>query len=150
MVDAGASCGGKLRTDAVVGKGDGVAAGRGGLRFVAVTAPVAFFRGVRRARVQPERAYGRHEEYVAEVGVAGAAEVGVGEADDGGIIPAVACAEGVDFRLVDAADVVGDGVRVGADLHAPEGDAGPRERVAHPGGADKGVDVAARLGRRNR
>ena len=75
----------------------------------------------------------------------GAAEVRVAEAHDRAVTVLVAGAVLIRARLVHALDVVRDHVRVGRKLHAPEGDAGAREGVAHAGGADERVHIVRPL-----
>ena len=82
-----------------------------------------------------------HQQDVAHVGVAGAAEVGVAEAHDGLVAVLVAGAVVIDARLVTAVDVVGDGVRVGTHLHAPEGVARAGEGMPHAVGPDHRVNI---------
>ena len=143
-----ARSGGDFRADAVIGQGDGVVSGRCCLRIVAVAAPVALFGPVRRARVQMQGADGGHKQHVAQVGMSRAAEVRVGKAHDGGVVPAVSRAEGIHLRLILPRHVVRDRVGVGANLHAAERHAGAGEGVPHTRRSDEGVYIAGRLGRR--
>ena len=73
--------------------------------------------------------------------MAGAAEVGVAEAHDGLVAVLVAGAVVIDARLILSIDIVGDGVRVGTHLHAPEGVACARKGVPHAVGPDHRVNI---------
>jgi len=67
--------------------------------------------------------------------------VGVAEAHDGRVAVLVTGAVVIDARLVAAVDIVGDGVRVGTHLHAPERIACAGEGVPHAIGPDHRVDI---------
>ena len=83
------------------------------LRFVAESLPVATVGIPGRAGIQLQRAGLRHEQDVAQVGVARAAEMRVAEAHDCVVRISVAGAIIIDARLVFPVHIVGDGIRVG-------------------------------------
>ena len=140
-VTGGAGGGGDFGAYTVVRQCNGVVTWRRGLAVVAEAASVAVFRQGGCPRVETQSADSRHQQHVSEVRVAGAAQMGVGEAGDGVVAVAVSCAEGVDLALVFAGDIVRYGVGVRTDLHSAERHAGSREGVAHSVGADEWIDV---------
>ena len=113
LVDAHPLRGGKPRADAAVGERDFVIAGLRVLRVVAEALAVAGIRIFFRTGRQLQRAGLGHDQDVAQVGVARAAEMGMAEADDGVVLILVAGAVIVGTGLVLAVDVVRDGIRVG-------------------------------------
>ena len=131
----------EFRLDAAVRQGDFVVARAGGFGAVAEALAVSSVRILRSAGDQLHIALAGHYEDVSEVGVAGAAEVGVAEAYYGAVVVLVAGAVFIGARLVFPLDVVGDHVGVRAELHAPEGNAGPGEGVPHAGGADERIYI---------
>ena len=82
--------------------------------------------------------------------MARAAEVAVGETDDGRILVAVAGAMVIDALLLGPADIMRDRIGIGTQLDRPERNAGARKGMAHPGRADERIDIgggkAVRLG----
>ena len=141
FVDAAVRGGGELHEDVVVAEAHLVVARRGLLGLVAEARAVAAVGVVGGAGVELHLAGEGHQQDVAHIGVAGAAEVGVTETHDGLVAVLVAGAVVIDTRLVAAVDVVGDGVRVGTHLHAPEGVARARESVPHAVGPDHRVNI---------
>ena len=133
--------GGQFRLDAGVCQGDFIMPCTGGFGAVAEALAVAAVGILGSAGNELHFARAGHDEYVSEVRVARAAEVGVAEADYGAVVVLVAGAVFIGARLVFAFDVVGNHVGVRAELHAPEGHAGPREGVPHAGSADEGIHV---------
>ena len=133
--------GGQFRPDAVVIQRDPVESGRGLFRFVAEAAPVARFRLFRGAGIELQLSGHGHQQNISQIRMARAAQVRVREAHDGGIVPAVACTEGVDFRLILSPDIMGNVVGVGTHLNAAEGDAGPGEGVPHSRRTDKWIYI---------
>ena len=142
-VDAAAGGGGELAADAVVVEEDGVVARLGMLRLVAEALAIATVGVVGGTGVEARLTRVGHDEEVAEVAVARAAEVGVGKTYDAAVAVLVAGAVVVYAGLVDPIDVVRDGVGVGTQLDEAVGVAGPREGVAHAVGAYHRVDVPA-------
>ena len=140
-MDAAVRGGGELHEDVVVAEAYLIVAGRGLLGFVAEARAVAAVGVVGGAGIELYLASEGHQQDVAHVGVASAAEVGVAEAHDGLVAVLVAGAVVIDARLVAAVDIVGDGVRVGTHLHAPEGVARAREGVSHAVGPDHRVNI---------
>ena len=141
---------GQLRFYAVVVEHHFVIARRGDFGIMREPRTVARIRIGRRARVELQCSGGRHDQDVAQIGVAGAAEVGVAEADDRRIFVLVSRTVFVCARLVDSVDVVRDGVRVGTQRNDSVRYAGTGENVSHFVGADDRVDLvyrAALLGR---
>ena len=108
---------------------------------MAVAGAEALFGLVGGAGVELERAGGGHDEEVAQIGVAGAAEVGVREADDGFILVLVAGAVLVHLGVVLAVLLVADGIGIGGELHHTKRHRGPRKRVPHPLGTHQRVRV---------
>lgn len=140
-VDAAVRGGGELHEDVVVAEAHLIVAGRGLLGFVAEARAVAAVGVVGGAGVKLHLAGEGHQQNVAHIGVAGAAEVGVTEAHDGLVAILVAGAVVIDARLVLSVDIVGDGVRVGTHLHAPKGVARAGESVPHAVGPDHRVNI---------
>ena len=124
-----------------------------GIEFYLVVVGFAYLVGVREigavtaagfvggAGVEFELADGGHHEEVAQVGVAGAAEMGVAKAADGMVVVLVAGAVFVNVGVVVAVEVVAGGIGLGAELHHAKGDRCAGEHMAHALGADDGVDV---------
>ncbi len=120
-------CGAEFDAHAVVGERDGVVAGPGPLGGLVVAAGEVGGLGA------PAHACSRLQQHVTQFRDAGAADVGVGEAQDA-------------WRpvLVPAA-VVGASVGVvGAGRDHAEGHAGPWEGMADAIGSDEGVDIPGR------
>ncbi len=136
--------------DAVVVEGHAVVARGGRLAVVRVAGAVAGIGVSLRAGVEAYLACGGHDENVAEVGVAGSAEVGVAEADDGTVFMLVTSTILIYSRLINAIDVVRHSVGIGTELHDAERRAGSGEGVPHAVGADDGVDVWQRVVGRDR
>ena len=111
------------------------------LCVVAVTRTVSGIGSLGGAGVGLYLSGGRHDEDVAKVRVACAAQVCVAEAHDGLVAVLIAGAVLVDLALVAAIHVVRDGVRLGTELDDAEGCAGSGEGVSHAVRADDGVDV---------
>ena len=142
FMDTDTGGGGEAGLYVIVVKGDLVEAGSCVLRVVAEAAAEASVRIVGSSGIKLQGTSGRHYEDVSQVGMAGAAEMGVAETDDCRIIVAVACAGLVDLRLVFSVYVVRNGVSVRTQLDASEGNAGPGESVSHSVSSDERVDVA--------
>ena len=131
LVEAGALGGGELGADVGVLEQDGVVAGLGGFVVVREARAVAGIGVLPRAGLELDLAGARHDEDVEQVAAAGAAEMGVGEAHDGGVAAVVA-----------GAPVPAIVVGVRAELDGAEGDGGAGKAVAMAAGADDEVDVA--------
>ena len=80
-------------------------------------------------------------ENVSQVGMAGAAEVGVAEAHDGAVFVLIASAVLINSWLVNTVDVVRHGVGVGAELHDAEGRTSPWKGMPHAICPDDGIDI---------
>ena len=144
-VDAGTLGGRELYADAVVGKSDFVIAWRGLFGVVAVARAVAFVGRGGASRGELQRAGGRHQQDIAQIGMSRTTQVGMAETDDSRVTVSIAGAVFVGFALVASAHVVGDGVGIGAELHQSEGGAGTGEGVPHAVGTDDWVHVVGRL-----
>ena len=139
-VQAGAQARRQLGAHAAVAQGDGVVARLGDLGVVAVARAVARARLVGFARLQLGLARNRGQQDVAEVGVAGAREVGVREAQDRRVAEAIAGGAGI-------ALLEGQDVGVGAQLHHAERHDRAGEGVAVTARSDEGIDgVVGRCG----
>ena len=136
-----ALCGGEFAADVVVVEGDGIVARRGHLGFVAETLAVAPVGIVGGAGVELRLAAIGHDENVAQVAVACAAEMGVAEAHDAAVAVLIAGTVVIDTRLINPVDVVGNGVGVGTQLHKAVGETGTGKGVPHTVGADKNIDM---------
>ena len=123
-----------------------VMAGARRFGIVAETLPIAGIRVLRCSWHELDVPRTGHEQDVAKVGMPGSAEVCVAETHDRTVSPLVAGTVLIGSGLIHALDVVRNHVRVGRKLHAPEGDAGAREGMAHAGRADERVHVAGSLG----
>ncbi len=128
--------GGELHLDAGIGQHRAVPAGGGLLVGLAEGGAVAVRGVVRVAAHQHGVAQEGHEQHVAVVAHAGAAEVGVAEAVDHGVV-----------EMVAGAAVPAREPRVGAELHHAEGDRGAGEGVAVGAGADERVHAVHHGGR---
>ena len=114
---------------------DGVIAGFGVLVGVGEGGAIAGVRGVFCPGYQLDVSDAGDEEDVEEVAGAGSAEVGVGEAHNGGVGGVVA-----------GAPVPSVVVGVGADLDGAEGDGGSGEDVAVAAGAAHDIDLGGEVG----
>ena len=128
----------ELRPYAVIGQGDLIVAGNGFFRIVVVPATVSAVGIIGRPGVQFYRPGSGHQEDIAQVRMAGSAEVRVAETHDRRVAVAVSSAVFIHFGLIFPAHIVRDGVRIGTQLHPAEGDTGTREGVTHPVRSDKG------------
>ncbi len=97
------------------------------------------------ARIQTAFARLRHDEYIAQIGVARTVQVGMAEAQDCRVVVLVPRAIAVDILLVLAVDVVRRVGRVGTELHRAVRHAGARKGVSHLDGPDERVDIRRRL-----
>ena len=138
---------GQLSLHPVVVESHFVISGRGFLSVVRETAAVAAVRIVARAGIQFQRAGGRHQQDISEIGVARSAEMRVAEAYDCRVRIAVAGAIFIDTRLVFAVHIVRDGVRVRAQLNPAERHARARKSVSHTVGSDERIDITCLGGR---
>ena len=138
-MNAHALRGGELHSDAVVGKHYFIITGLGFLGRMGEARAIAVFWAVGGAGIEPEATRLGLYEYIAEVGMARAAQMGVAEAHDGVVLVAVAGAIIVGALLIAAVNVVGDCVGVGTKLHCAERGAGSGKGVPHAGRADKRV-----------
>ncbi len=141
--DAGG--GGQLGADGVVGQGHRVIAGLSDLILVAEARPIARAGRVGLAGIELHLgSRNRHHQHVAEIGMAGAGEMGVREALDRAVVIAIAGRMGI--GLLEIADPA-----VGRELDHAERHGGAREGVAVGSGADEDVDVViAGLGSQGR
>ena len=143
-VHADALAGGQFGTYPVVGKGDRVVARLGLFVVMAEAREVAAAGMLDRTGFEMHLAGDRHDQHIAEIGVAGAGEVRVRKTEDGRIVVAVTGGPGVAFlaRLE---------LRVGAELDHAERDDRARKRVAVAARADERIDrgecAFSRLGR---
>ena len=134
-VDAGTLGAGELHLDLGIGKEDGVEAGFrdfGLMREAGAVAGIGVGAG---AGHKLDRAGAGHHEEVQQVAAAGAAEMRVAEAHDGGVGDVVAGAP---------VPPIVEGI--GAELHGGEGNAGPGKAVTMAPGADMRIDVAQNVG----
>ena len=131
LVEAGAFGGSKLGADVGVLEQHGVVAGLGGFVIVRKARAIAGLGILACAGLELDLAGARHHEDVEQVAAAGAAEMGVGEAHDGGVAAVVA-----------GAPVPAVVVGIRAELDGAEGNGGAGEAVAVAAGADDEVDVA--------
>ena len=90
FVDSDSGGGGKPGLDAIIGQCDFIITGTGFFRVMAEAAPETAVGVVHGAGIELDRSDGRHNEYVSEVGMAGAAEMRVAESDNGRVGIAVA------------------------------------------------------------
>ena len=137
--------GGEFCLDAAVGEGNAVVSGRSAFAVMAESGPVPAVGVGCRAGGQLNFSGARHQQYVAKVGMSGAAEMCVAESHDGGVVVLVACTIVIGAWLVFPIDIVRNGVGIGGELHTSEGNAGPGEAVSHARGADKWIDVSGVL-----
>ena len=131
-VHAYARAGGELGAYLVVVQGDGVVAGLGRLGGVAEARGVSAAGLVGIAPFQLQFAGGGHQQQIAEIGMAGAGEVGVGEADDRGVVVAITrCPAVAVLAWLDA--------RIRGQLDHAVGHGGARECVAFATGTNEGI-----------
>ena len=144
--DSGSGCESGLYV--IVVKSHFVKSRAGALGRVAEPAAETAVRIVSRAGIEFQRTSRGHDQDVSQIGVASAAEMGVAESDDCGIVVTVAGAGLVDHRLVFPINTVGDRVGVRTELDSTEGHAGPGKGVSHAVCADERIHIACfRLGR---
>ena len=147
-VDSDPLGGRQLDLDPVVVEHHLVGTGLGRLACVGKTRPVAGVGLLGGAGLELQLPHRWHNQDVAEVGVAGAVEVGVREADDGPIAVLVARTVTIRCRVVALAEAVGNQLGLGTELHEAEGSRRARKGVPHFVGADEGIDIpAAAVGR---
>ena len=139
-VDARARRGCQLRPDAVAQCHLVVARARL-LRVVSEALPVAPVGILFRARVQQQRAHLRHDQDVAQVRVARAAQVRMAESHDGVVRMLVSGTIVIHLAHILPVDIVGDGVRLRTELYDAEGCAGAGKRVSHALRADHRVHI---------
>ncbi len=133
--------GGEFRLDSGVLQSHLVVSGSGRLRVVAESLAISGIGIFRSSGNKLNLSGPGHDQDVAEIGMAGAAEMGVAEADYGLVVVLVAGAVFIGARLVFPLDVMGDHICVRGQLHPSERNAGPGEGMAHPGGADERIDI---------
>ena len=75
----------------------------------------------------------------------GPAEMRMAESDDGAVPVLVPGAVFIGARLVLPQDVMGNDIRVGGKLHAPEGNAGAGKGMPHAGRADERIHIGHML-----
>ena len=134
----------------IVVESDLVESRAGALGRVAETAAEPAVRIVRRAGIELQLSGSWHYENIPEVRMTCAAEMGVAESDDRGIVVTVAGAGLINHRLVLSVNIVGDRVGVRAELDSAERHAGPGEGVTHTICADKRIHIAGFGLRRDR
>ncbi len=134
-MQAGALGGGELGADAVVLEQDGVEAGLGVLVGVIEAGAVAGVGVAARTGDELGLAGAGHDEEVEQIAAAGAAEVGVAEAHDGGV-----------GEMVTGAPVPLIVEGVGAELNGTVGDGGAGEGVAVAAGTDADIDERCGIG----
>ena len=131
LVDAGALGGGEFGAHLWIFQEHGVVAGLGDLIVVREARTVALVRLFAGTRLEFDGACAGHDEEVEQIAAAGAAQVGVAEAHDGGVGDVVAGAP---------VPAVVEGI--GAELEGGERNAGSGEAVAVAAGADARIDPA--------
>ena len=146
--DSGSRCESGLYV--IVIESDLVESRAGALGRVAETAAEPAVRIVRRAGIELQLSGSWHYENIPEVRMACAAEMGVTESDDRGIIVTVAGAGLIDHRLVFSVNIVGDRVGVRAKLDSAKRHTGPGEGMTHTICADKRIHIAGFGLRRDR
>ena len=135
------ACGGEFSLDSGVLQSYLVVSGSGRLRVVAESLAISGIGIFRSSGNKLNLSGPGHDQDVAEIGMAGAAEMCVTEADDGLVVVLVARAVFISAGLVFPFDVMGDHICVRGQLHPSERDAGPGESVPHSGGADERIDI---------
>ena len=141
MMDSHPLCGSEPGLDAVVFQGYLIIASLGLLAVVGEAAAETAVRIAGGARIQLQRAGGRHYEDISEIGVSRTAEMGVAESDDGRIRVTVPGTGLIYHRLVFAVDIVRDRVRVRTELDSTERDASPGKGMSHSVGADEWIHI---------
>ena len=150
---ANALCRSELGQNIVIIELDFVVAGRTLFRVVREARAIASFRVVGRAGIRTDSARSGHDEDVSQIGVASTGKVRVGEAHDGLVLVLIASAVLIDFALIAAVHIVGNGVGFRRELSNAEWRTGSWERVPHAVRANDGVDVvdyAAKCGKTER
>ncbi len=133
-MDADARAGGQLGAHAAVGQSDRIITGLGGFGLVVIGRAIAGMRHLGIARLGRYGVAGdRHDQDIAQVGMAGAGEMGVREAHDGRVF--VAIARGDAIALLERANIA-----VGTELHHAERGGCAGIGVTTTTGADHRVD----------
>ena len=74
------------------------------------------------------------------------AEMGVAESHYRRVVVLIPGTVRIDFALVSAVDIMGNGIGVRGDLDCSERGTGPRETVSHSSRSDHRIDISADLG----
>src|SRR5690606_28850575 len=93
------------------------------------------------AGVELQGASGRHNQEIAQIGMPRSAKMSMAETDDGRVVILVPCAVFINIRIILAIYRIRDCIRIGTELHCPEGNRSTGEGVSHLGGTDKWLYV---------
>ena len=132
---------GKTTEDIVIAEAHLVIAGLANLSLMAESRAIASIGISGGARIQLCLASVRHHQNITHIGMAGAIKVGIAETYTGIVFMLIASAILVRTRLVFTLDIVGNGVRIGTNLHKAERHTGTRECVPHTVGTDDGIHI---------
>src|SRR6185437_1902922 len=131
LVETDAGRSGQLGYDVIVVQPDLVIVGFRRFGLMTEGAPVAAVRLGCDARVQLQLSHCRHHQEVAQIGMPRAAEMGMTKAYDRLIVVLITRTILVDIRVVFTVELIGDRVRIGAQLYHTEGDRGAGIGMPH-------------------